>query len=112
MKQPLNVQKTLNALLTGKGKTSPKLRQEIVAYGQQLAGVAGVKGDVPAGLIPYLDKVAHRAYQISDKEIERLKESGLSEDEIFEITVAAAIGSGLGRMTQGLKALAASQGES
>ena len=111
MKRPLNVEKTLKALLTGTGKTSPQLRQQLVTYGEQSAGVEGVKGDVPAGLIPYLDKVAHRAYQIGDKEIASLKKSGLSEDEIFEITVATAIGAGLGRMTQGLKALAAATQE-
>jgi alkylhydroperoxidase family enzyme len=49
-------------------------------------------------LAAYLEKVRMRAYSVTDADVEQLKESGLSEDEIFEQTVAAAIGEGLRRL--------------
>ena len=46
----------------------------------------------------YLAKVRERAYTVTDADVEALKAAGLSEDEIFEQTVAAAIGEGLRRL--------------
>ena len=46
----------------------------------------------------YLAKVHTRAYTITDAELEGLKAAGLSEDEIFEQTVAVAIHEGLRRL--------------
>jgi alkylhydroperoxidase family enzyme len=46
----------------------------------------------------YLEKVHTRAYAITDAEVEALKAAGLSEDEIFEQTVAVAIREGLRRL--------------
>ena len=39
-----------------------------------------------------VNKVAKYAYKITDEDITAVKASGLSEDEIFEIIVCAAIG--------------------
>ena len=49
-------------------------------------------------LAPYVEKVRLHAYKITDADVVRLKEAGLSEDEIFEQTVAAAISEGLRRL--------------
>ena len=49
-------------------------------------------------LAAYLERVRERAYTITDADIEQLKAAGLSEDEIFEQTVAAAISEGLRRL--------------
>jgi alkylhydroperoxidase family enzyme len=46
----------------------------------------------------YLEKVHRTAYKITDADVEALKAAGLSEDEIFEQTVAAAIAEGLRRL--------------
>jgi alkylhydroperoxidase family enzyme len=61
---------------------------------------ANVAGTAPARpeLEAYLQKVRTRAYTVTDAEVETLKEAGLSEDEIFEQTVAAAISEGLRRL--------------
>ncbi len=48
-------------------------------------------------LADYLEKVHDRAYTVTDADVDRLKDAGISEDEIFEQTVAAAIGEGLRR---------------
>lgn len=46
----------------------------------------------------YLANVRERAYTVVDRDVEALKEAGLSEDEIFEQTVAAALREGLRRL--------------
>jgi hypothetical protein len=52
----------------------------------------------PDAMTPYLAKVRERAYDIGDEDVDALKAAGFSEDEIFEQTVAAAIGEGLRRL--------------
>jgi alkylhydroperoxidase family enzyme len=59
----------------------------------------------PAALASYLDKVRSRAYTVTDADLDALKDSGLSEDVIFEHTVAAAIAEGLRRLDAGLGAI-------
>jgi hypothetical protein len=39
-----------------------------------------------------IDKVAKHAYKVTDHDVSAAKASGLSEDQIFEIVVCAAIG--------------------
>lgn len=39
-----------------------------------------------------IDKVTKQAYRVTDKDIAAAKAAGLSEDQIFEIVVCAAIG--------------------
>lgn len=60
---------------------------------------------VPPALLPYLDKVAHRAWTVTDEDVEALRRAGVSEDQIFEATVTAAVGAGLKRLRAGLAAL-------
>ena len=52
----------------------------------------------PAELAPFLAKVRNGAYATTDDEVRELKEAGLSEDTIFEQTVAVAIAEGLRRL--------------
>jgi alkylhydroperoxidase family enzyme len=52
----------------------------------------------PPVMDAYLEKVRLHAYRITDADVETLRAGGLSEDEIFEHTVAVAIGAGLERL--------------
>lgn len=61
------------------------------------ASVASTAAPAPE-LTAYLEKVRARAYTVTDADVVQLKEAGLSEDEIFEQTVAAAISEGLRRL--------------
>jgi alkylhydroperoxidase family enzyme len=61
------------------------------------ANVAGTPAAPPA-LAAYLEQVRTRAYTVTDGEVAALKAAGLSEDEIFEQTVAVAIAEGLRRL--------------
>ena len=68
-------------ILEGDGKASPSERR--AAFNN--SGLAG-----PAGTL--VDKVAKHAYRVTDVDIAAARDSGLSEDQIFEIVVCAAIG--------------------
>jgi alkylhydroperoxidase family enzyme len=52
----------------------------------------------PLVMAPYLAKVAEGAYKITDADVAALSAAGLSDDEIFEQTVAAATAQGLRRL--------------
>ena len=52
----------------------------------------------PPVMAAYLAKVAQGAHTITDADVEALSAAGLSDDEIFEQTVAAAIAQGLRRL--------------
>ena len=62
-------------------------------------------GGAPATMDAYLAKVRERAYTVTDADIEALKAAGLSEDVIFEQTVAAAIDQGLRRLDKALEVI-------
>jgi len=80
-----NIRKAQKALvqriLEGDGKTSPSKRR--AAFNNR-----GL--DEPLGTL--VDKVAKHAYGVTDKHIAAAKASGLSEDQVFEIVVCAAVG--------------------
>ncbi|HET9666304.1 MAG TPA: hypothetical protein VFP09_06100 [Desertimonas sp.] len=59
----------------------------------------------PVAMLGYLEMVRGHAYRVTDRDVERLKSAGLSEDEIFEHTVAAAVAAGLERLDAGLRVL-------
>ena len=46
----------------------------------------------------YLAKVKDRAYTITDADVQAVKDAGVSEDEIFEQTVAVAVQEGRRRI--------------
>ena len=52
----------------------------------------------PPELTAYLATVRNRAYATTDADVSALKAAGLSEDTIFEQTVAVAIAEGLRRL--------------
>jgi hypothetical protein len=60
--------------------------------------------DVPADLAPVIAKIRAHAYKVTDEDIEALKKAGRSEDEIFELTCAAALGVSIHRATRALAA--------
>jgi alkylhydroperoxidase family enzyme len=66
--------------------------------------VAGT-APAPPELESYLEKVRDRAYTVTDAEVDALKGAGISEDEIFEQTVAVAIGEGLRRYDAAARAI-------
>lgn len=81
------------AVLRGPGHTDPALRQRLAD-----------RRDVPAGLRALVDKIERHAYTVTDEDLAALK-TAHSDDELFEIVVAASLGSALERLRAGLRAL-------
>jgi alkylhydroperoxidase family enzyme len=61
--------------------------------------------EAPSDFAPYLDKVKRNAYQVTDPDIEALKDAGYSEDAIFEQTVSVAVAAGLERLRAALEVI-------
>lgn len=62
-------------------------------------------GTLPEPLRSYVAKVRDESYRISDRDIDTLKAAGHSEDEVFELTIAAALGAALCGFDAGMAAL-------
>ena len=67
-----------------------------------------VAGPEPASplLAAYLEKVRRRAVEITDEEVAALLASGLTQDQVYEATMRAAMTAGIERFEIGLRALA------
>jgi hypothetical protein len=74
---------------------------------EELRALAAEDSPAPAppALDAYLAKVRSRAYTVTDGDVEELKRSGVSEDEIFERTVRTAIAEGLRRLDAAREAI-------
>ena len=64
----------------------------------ELREVVRATAPAPAAMTSYLAKVHEHAYRVTDDDVAALKAAGISEDAIFEQTVAAAIAEGLRRL--------------
>jgi alkylhydroperoxidase family enzyme len=86
-------------ILEGDGQASPSQRR-----------AAFHNRGLYAPLSSLVDKVARHAWQISDEDIDTVKASGLTEDQIFEIVVCAAVGQASRQYDAALAALEAAAG--
>lgn len=102
---PRKVRKVISALLNASGVCSQTLRQAVEGYAARKSGGLRIGAEIPSIWVKYVDKVIHHAYQITDEDVELLKQAGYSEDAIFEVTLCAAMGAGLGRLERGLALL-------
>lgn len=80
-----------DAVLTHPATTPPQLRQ---------AAYDGVPDD-PA-VAAYVALVDRQPYRVTDTEVAALREDGLSDDEIFDVTLAAALGAAQRRLDAAL----------
>ena len=88
----------------GPGHTPSELRQAVMARAARLASQrSGAPAPAPFG--KYVDKIAQHAYKVTDADVDALKAAGHSDDVLFEITAAAAVGAALGRLERGMAAL-------
>ena len=83
---------TASALLQGAGATSAELRQAVAA------------GNPPPELMSLVRKIQSRAYTVTDQDLDELR-SRYTEDQLFEIVVAAAFGAAQERLTAAQRAL-------
>jgi len=100
----------IDSVLATPGHTAIELRQALLARAARLGGRRDSGGGqardgVPAPLAGYVDKVALHAYTVTDEDLAALQRAGNSDDVLFEVTVATALGAALGRLERGLSAL-------
>ncbi len=83
---------TAAALLRGPGASPPELRQ------------ACARGEPPDELRALVEKIDRHAYKVTDEDLAALR-AKYSDDQLFEIIVAAAFGAAGRRLDAGLRAL-------
>ncbi|TDI35722.1 MAG: hypothetical protein E2P02_27375 [Acidobacteria bacterium] len=102
MKFTESYRKLRSRLLEGPGVTARELRQRVCAYAESLAEKPEADNPFEGPLAKWVEKVARYAYKTLPGEVEAMKQNGQSEDEIFELTIAAAIGAASGRYERAL----------
>jgi hypothetical protein len=70
-----------------------------------LRTAAAIGGPLPEPWQSYASTVRDASYKIIDIDIDRLTAAGHTEDEIFEVTVAAAVGAAVHGFDTGRRAL-------
>ena len=88
------VQAVIARVCDGPGETSSLERR---------AAFASV--GVPAGARVLLEKVTRHAYKVTDDDIDGALAAGLSEDQVFELAVAAALGQATRQLDAAVAAL-------
>ena len=86
-------------------RSSPQLRRAVFDHVAALTRNEPEPPPVPADVQPYVRKVALHAYKVLDREVEAMRSAGRSVDDVFELTVAAAVSAGFVRMDIALAAL-------
>jgi alkylhydroperoxidase family enzyme len=99
-------QRLVDAVLNSPGLSDSSVRRAVEARAAALGGRPNAPtNEVPLALAAYVDKVATRAYTVTDEDIAALRQAGYSEDAIFEITISAALGAAVARLECGVAAL-------
>jgi hypothetical protein len=86
-----------HAVLDGPGSTPPRVRHA-VAYAS--------REELAEELREYVMTLREHAYRVTDSQVADLLTAGWSEDQVYELTVAVALGAGQRRRDAGLAALA------
>lgn len=92
-------QALVDGVLNGEGKASPEQRAR-----------AFHNDDISPPLQALISKVATGPAQITDADFTAARTSGISEDELFELVVSAAVGQSARLYAAGLAALAEATG--
>lgn len=91
--RPVEIDHGRTLALRSRGVTDPALREAVEAHAASLFGAR--RSDTVALTEPlrgYVEKLARRAYEITDEDIAALKRAGHDEPAIFELTYVAAFG--------------------
>jgi alkylhydroperoxidase family enzyme len=99
MPLPAKLQKAIAAILSQPGETELSLRRVV------LERTRSGEGQIPEALRDYVKQIADRPWTVSDEDFARLHAAGYSEAQLYEVTLAAALGAGLQRFDAGLRAL-------
>jgi alkylhydroperoxidase family enzyme len=95
----------VDAVLAPPGDADPATRRAAFDRAVELAGDPALPNRRPGSMDALVDKVARHAYKVTDRDVAALRDAGHSEDAIFEVVVAAAVGAGTARLDAGLRAV-------
>jgi len=92
--RPVELTLAREHLLSTDGELEPALRQAIEAHAARAWGGqrSEAVGGIPEAITEYVNRLALYAYRLTDELFDGLKTSGYSEAQIFEITLAGALG--------------------
>ncbi len=96
------VESLRQAALTSPGTLDATTRQ---------AAAAGILADADPAVAALVAKVHAQAWCITPADLEAVAAAGYSDEQVFELTVAASVGAGLHRLDVGLAAIAAASRE-
>ena len=99
---PKRVSYVLERVLESAGETAASLRKAVFARAEAASGLRKSDEALPAALEPYVEKVAERPATVEERDLQALRDAGYSDEQIFELTIAAAMGASLFRFGHGL----------
>lgn len=73
--------RVIEGVLDGPGRTTSDRRRAAFAHAGGEGGAQGL-----------IDKATRTAWKVTDEEVAAARQAGLTEDELFELVVAAALG--------------------
>lgn len=88
------------SVLDGPGSLAPDIRRKLAQ-----------RRSVAEPLDRFAEVVFDRAYDAQDEDVQALLSAGYTEDQVYEATLAIAVGAGLSRLEAGLAAVEASLAE-
>jgi alkylhydroperoxidase family enzyme len=92
------------------GATAPELRRAVESLTASARGGARPPVEVPGFLVRYLRKLATAAHTLADEDVRVLREAGLGDDAIFELTWVGAFGAAVAPLERLFQVLHASPG--
>jgi len=102
MSWPTPIRNVLSRVLGEHGNSPQALRKIVADYARISGGGSGDAPKLPDNVAAYVEKMTHTPYKMMNSDIETLKQRGFTEDQIFELTLAAALGAGQGRFERTL----------
>ena len=102
MTWPAPILNTLARVLGERGDSPQALRKTVADYARIAGGGSGDAPDLPDNVAAYVEKMTYTPYKMMMSDIETLKQHGFTEDQIFELTLAVALGAGQGRFERTL----------
>ena len=102
-----HVASLLDTVSGSAGRSDARLRAAVRAQVAEIVetGKASSSSDVAPEIATYAGTIARGAIDVTDEQVDRLRQAGFSDDEIFDVTVNAAVSAGLGRLDRALRLL-------
>lgn len=102
---PQAIRRVLDAVLGPRGESLREERRALHDFARDAAGVKTDDFEIPTALASYIEKLTHSPYKVIERDLNALRDAGYSEDQIFELTLAGALGAAAGRYERTLDLL-------